>query len=250
MCCTVSAVVGRCEDGRTCKPVVGLANTTLALNCTLGSEVKWLKGTVELKTDDKKKVKVNKELLEIVPSEEYSGEFQCAAINSNDTEIYYVYVAPYVKKFEKPKNVIEGDPFQLECVAWGLPAVTVTWSQGETPIEADGVRVVLKNSTYAENATLRVEKAEFTDEAIYTCFVINEYGNMSTSIQIRVKDKLAALWPFLGICAEVIILCAIIFIYEKRRNNKNLDDDEPHAEETEHMNADGKAGNDDVRQRK
>jgi len=33
-------------------------------------------------------------------------------------------------------------------------------------------------------------------------------------------DKLAALWPFLGICAEVVILCTIIFIYEKRRNKR------------------------------
>ena len=47
---------------------MGFANTTLSLNCTLGSEVKWFKGTVELKTDEKKKITVNKELLEITPS--------------------------------------------------------------------------------------------------------------------------------------------------------------------------------------
>lgn len=36
--------------------------------------------------------------------------------------------------------------------------------------------------------------------------------------------KLAALWPFLGICAEVLILCAIILIYEKRRNKEGMDE--------------------------
>lgn len=36
--------------------------------------------------------------------------------------------------------------------------------------------------------------------------------------------KLAALWPFLGICAEVFILCAIILVYEKRRNKADLDE--------------------------
>lgn len=30
-------------------------------------------------------------------------------------------------------------------------------------------------------------------------------------------DKMAAFWPFLGICAEVIILCLIIFVYENKR---------------------------------
>lgn len=41
---------------------------------------------------------------------------------------------------------------------------------------------------------------------------------------LRVKDKLAALWPFLGICAEVFILCTVILIYEKRRNKTDLDE--------------------------
>lgn len=36
--------------------------------------------------------------------------------------------------------------------------------------------------------------------------------------------KLAALWPFLGICVEVIVLCAIILVYEKRRNKEGLDE--------------------------
>lgn len=36
--------------------------------------------------------------------------------------------------------------------------------------------------------------------------------------------KLAALWPFLGICAEVLILCAIILVYEKRRNKEGADE--------------------------
>lgn len=37
-------------------------------------------------------------------------------------------------------------------------------------------------------------------------------------------DKMAALWPFLGICAEVIILCLIIFIYEKKRNKAEFEE--------------------------
>lgn len=37
-------------------------------------------------------------------------------------------------------------------------------------------------------------------------------------------DKLAALWPFLGIVAEVIVLCVIIFIYEKKRSREMEDE--------------------------
>lgn len=41
-----------------------------------------------------------------------------------------------------------------------------------------------------------------------------------------ILDKLAALWPFLGIVAEVVVLCTIIFIYEKKRNkDANAEED-------------------------
>ena len=40
-----------------------------------------------------------------------------------------------------------------------------------------------------------------------------------------VADKLAALWPFLGIVAEVAILVTIIFLYEKRRAKKEAEED-------------------------
>ena len=45
-----------------------------------------------------------------------------------------------------------------------------------------------------------------------------------------VTDKYAALWPFLGICAEVLILCIIIFIYEKRRATKMAQEDAKEGE--------------------
>jgi len=37
-----------------------------------------------------------------------------------------------------------------------------------------------------------------------------------------VADKLAPLWPFIGICVEIVILIVIIIIYEKRK--PKLDD--------------------------
>lgn len=43
-------------------------------------------------------------------------------------------------------------------------------------------------------------------------------------VYLVVKDKLAALWPFLGICLEVVVLCAIILVYEKKRNKAELEE--------------------------
>lgn len=60
--------------------------------------------------------------------------------------------------------------------------------------------------------------ADISDEELQ-CF-----WSKISSFDFGWTGKLAALWPFLGICAEVLILCAIILVYEKRRNKEGLDE--------------------------
>lgn len=50
---------------------------------------------------------------------------------------------------------------------------------------------------------------------------MNNIANLALFVRL---GKFAALWPFLGICAEVVILCAIILIYEKRRNKAEMEE--------------------------
>lgn len=51
-------------------------------------------------------------------------------------------------------------------------------------------------------------------------------GTSQAAITLRVRNRFAALWPFLGIVAEVLVLVTIIFIYEKRRKPDEVLDDE------------------------
>lgn len=100
-------------------------------------------------------------------------------------------------------------------------------NSNETKILSD-VDDRIKFSEYknVEDAKLTIEKANLTDRGYFTCVGKNELMEDSARAEgfVRVKDKLAALWPFLGICAEVFVLCAIILIYEKRRNKTDLDE--------------------------
>lgn len=73
---------------------------------------------------------------------------------------------------------------------------------------------------------MQIDEATMDDRNTYVCGATNIANRNGTEVEtyVRVKDKLAALWPFLGICAEVIVLCTIILIYEKKRNKTELDE--------------------------
>ena len=78
---------------------------------------------------------------------------------------------------------------------------------------------------------------------------ISQPQNCSESIFfLRVKDKYAALWPFVGIVAEVVVLCIVIFACEHGKNKKEeFDDDGPNGNG---VSQSGAAGNSNVRQRR
>lgn len=64
------------------------------------------------------------------------------------------------------------------------------------------------------------------DPGQYACNGTNTEGTDQAIITLRVRNRLAALWPFLGIVAEVLVLVTIIFIYEKRRKSDDILDGE------------------------
>jgi hypothetical protein len=53
--------------------------------------------------------------------------------------------------------------------------------------------------------------------------LLMQYNNFFPSFR-SFTGKYAALWPFLGICTEVVILCIIILIYEKKRDKTELEE--------------------------
>lgn len=79
-----------------------------------------------------------------------------------------------------------------------------------------------ENSSELHVQNLHLEQ----DPGKYSCEATNSEGHGSAMIELRVRKHLAALWPFLGIVAEVLVLVTIIFVYEKRQKKDDQVDGE------------------------
>lgn len=85
--------------------------------------------------------------------------------------------------------------------------------------------LVISSETKTELHILNLDLE--VDPGKYVCNGTNSEGTSQAIIVLRVRNRFAALWPFLGIVAEVLVLVTVIFIYEKRRKPDEVLDGEP-----------------------
>ncbi|XP_004632704.1 basigin [Octodon degus] len=159
---------------------------------------------------------------------------------------------PVIKATRKSEHASERESVTLACTSNSVE--TWVWYR-----VVDSKEQVLTNSSEnkyfvssSESRTeLHIRNLDMTsDPGTYICNGTNAEGTSQDFITLRVRSHLAALWPFLGIVAEVLVLVTIIFIYEKRRKpDEPLDDDDagsaPLKGSAPHVNDKGK----NVRQR-
>jgi len=128
--------------------------------------------------------------------------------------------------------VVEGEKLHLVCGGKQSPGIKISWTFGDQNYTRSKGRLKISKDEERgiHGAVLTVDNIEMNDRGNVICKVsynwsdIEEEHSSEAKTFLRVKDKLAALWPFLGICAEVVVLCAIILVYEKKRNKAELEE--------------------------
>lgn len=126
-------------------------------------------------------------------------------------------------------SVVEGEKLQLYCKGGLELGARVRWLfAGKVYNGSDGRVQFLKDERNVNGGQLSVDNIVMEDRGDIKCMVSYNWTEPTMTVEgktfLRVKDKYAALWPFLGICAEVTVLCAIILIYEKKRNKAELEE--------------------------
>ncbi|KAJ8270072.1 hypothetical protein GJAV_G00110020 [Gymnothorax javanicus] len=220
------------------EPTVVSNETSAVLTCNYTgiSPIKghhWIRNgkTVESKENDPEAFIEYK--LEKIDS--HSGGLYSCVYTTDGGEVKQdieVKTVPHVGAYKHSEHGNEGDRGVLVCVSHGYPLPT-DWQwfmlqedNSEQPI-VNGTDDKYEIKSMPNRTTLYVNHLDIEkDVGDYICRGMNELGTAEDKIHLRVRSRFAALWPFLGIVAEVIILIAIIFIYEKRRKPDEINDDD------------------------
>ncbi|KAM8924976.1 basigin isoform 2-T2 [Lycaon pictus] len=206
----------------------------IRLTCSLNRSTteitghRWVKGDRVLKEDTFPDPKTEYE----VDSDERSGEYSCIflpeLLGKSSIEVRGL---PNIKAVKKSEHATERETVVLGCRSDSFPPVTDwVWYK----VESSGDQVISNSSqskflvVSSETKTeLRISNLDLeTDPGKYVCNGTNSEGTSQAVIVLRVRNRFAALWPFLGIVAEVLVLVTVIFIYEKRRKPDEVLDDE------------------------
>ncbi|XP_016932696.3 uncharacterized protein Bsg isoform X1 [Drosophila suzukii] len=197
-------------------------------NNTSVTEVPSLRGRFKIIADEKKFI------IDKTEANDH-GNYTCE-IDGESQRIEVI--ARVVVRVPSNTAVVEGEKMSVSCTVVGTDP-QLTWTFGNVTLTNATDRFILKQENGVQNAILTLDNVTLDDRGEYKCIgrnAANDYGVNTTApasdfTTVRVKGKFAALWPFLGICAEVLILCIIILIYEKRRNKSELEESDTDPQE-------------------
>jgi len=173
-----------------------------------------------------------------------STELKCSLHSSGQEVIFKWFSKPeYDSEEESERTLICSKSSDTDC-STGIVAEALFDKRDKdakvTPI-AERSEITTGEEDGIPYSIFKIKNAFLEDRKIYICQAVlkeaeedvEDCEESKESCQevetiLRVKDPLAAVWPFIGIVAEVVLLCVIIFFCERRKSDEKDDYDEGH----------------------
>uniref|UniRef100_A0A8D0L2X0 Embigin n=1 Tax=Sphenodon punctatus TaxID=8508 RepID=A0A8D0L2X0_SPHPU len=168
-----------------------------------------------------------------------SCQFQVrnTTFKANFLNCFCLFLVPAVEGKEKPIISYEGDSVVLICQSANYTPVEWVWYMSN----GNAVSSFQMNDKYevtgqhTNKTKLKVQKILEKDGGWYHCQAVFKLGESKGKVNIKVLSYMVPLKPFFAIAAEVVILVAIILLYEMYSKKKQTPIDEKEFEQIEQL---------------
>jgi basigin len=170
------------------------------------------------------------------------GEYMCLNTETGSRRSFlakgkprFKIVSQLGKMDVKSIHVNQGQDIDIKCYIPNKAEIpdeeryNFTWLREGKPIS----KTILND----RSNTLTILNIQSVDRGTYTCFVSNGVQNHTESIELRVRDNYAYVWPLICILCEIVILVLVIYIFEDKEPR-------PEMEESDNDVANGSGAND------
>lgn len=154
-----------------------------------------------------------------------TGSYSCGFDSEEDSVIVQVFEDSKLhdqKRFMRDStDLTEGEELTLHCPVLDKLKATITWSFVDGTLRSD--RILTDIGDKVENGKITIADVKVEDRGRYSCTAVWYSGQATFKHLVRVKSRLAPLWPAIGIIVEVLVLVVIVFACKDRKKKKDTE---------------------------
>uniref|UniRef100_A0A8C4QH99 Ig-like domain-containing protein n=1 Tax=Eptatretus burgeri TaxID=7764 RepID=A0A8C4QH99_EPTBU len=215
---------------RSANVILGNGTESATISCSLNTAAHTVNGNVWLRNGREMpdtEVNSSKHFMNYTVSNLMdAGVYTCVFKGPDQVNTTIIVQGPPVLSKHKRMytSVYVGSKVQLHCVLGlhGFPPVSWSW------MKLNGTAFdKIENQTHATvtrtdgHSVLLLHSVQLIDAGEYRCEARNSAGTAHFVQILRVHSMRAALWPFLAIVAEVLLLCSIIIGCEQLHKSRS-----------------------------
>jgi len=166
------------------------------------------------------------------------NDLKCSMISSGQEVVFKWFSRPEGEEDETKNTLICSKTEDSDCsVPDAQPLFEKKDKNAPVAPLAERSEIISDSADGIPFSILTIKETDKSDRKIFTCMAmlkgvdeetvkVCEKSKHCDKVEtiLRVKDPLAAVWPFCGIVVEVVILCIIIFFCEKRKSGVEKED--------------------------